>query len=234
MERQFLWVQKSSIHICLFSLNRLSSWGFIPNFGSQESLADWPYYPGQMHHSLLSLDPHLVTCFIVFQIMREKWESYLGSREPRIQMTLPPPPCPFKIYIQVPNDQFANWISWLLGSSFILVGAWKHQLSCALLAELLSLSHLTLRPHDLQHSRLPCPSPSPSLLKLMSIELMMPSNHLLIPSFALSQHQDLFHWVGSSHEVAKVLETQHQFSPLIVCRFLLLVRLFATSWTVTR
>ena len=131
-----------------------------------------------------------------------EWESYLGSREPRIQMTLPPPPCPFKIYIQVPNDQFANWIP--TPGKLILVGAWKHQLSCALLAELLSLSHLTLRPHDLQHSRLPCPS-SPSLLKLMSIELMMPSNHLLlIPSFALSQHQDLFHWVGSSHEVGSI------------------------------
>lgn len=63
----------------------------------------------------------------LFYFMREKWESYLGSREPRIQMTLPPPPCPFKIYIQVQNDQFANWISWLLGSSVILVGALKHQ-----------------------------------------------------------------------------------------------------------
>ena len=35
-------------------------------------------------------------------------------------------------------------------------------------------------PHALQHSRLTCPSPTPqSLLKLMSIELVMPSNHLI-------------------------------------------------------
>ena len=39
----------------------------------------------------------------------------------------------------------------------------------------------SLRPHGLQHSRPPCPSPtSTNLLKLMSIELVMPSNHLLL------------------------------------------------------
>ena len=40
----------------------------------------------------------------------------------------------------------------------------------------------SLRPHGLQHSRLPCPSPtnSWSLLKLMSIELVMPSNHFIL------------------------------------------------------
>ena len=36
-----------------------------------------------------------------------------------------------------------------------------------------------LRPHGLQHARPPCPSPTPSLLKLMSIESVMPSNHLI-------------------------------------------------------
>jgi len=36
----------------------------------------------------------------------------------------------------------------------------------------------SLRPHGLQHARLPCPSPS--LLKFMSIELVMPSNHLML------------------------------------------------------
>ena len=38
-----------------------------------------------------------------------------------------------------------------------------------------------LQPHELQHSRLLCPSPTAwSLLKLMSIELVMPSNHLIL------------------------------------------------------
>ena len=32
------------------------------------------------------------------------------------------------------------------------------------------------------------------------------------PAFNLSQHQGLFQWVSSSHQVAKVLELQHQYS----------------------
>ena len=57
---------------------------------------------------------------------------------------------------------------------------------------------------------------SQSLLKLTSIESMMPSNHLILchpllpPAFSLSQHQSLLQWVNSSHQVAKVLELQHQ------------------------
>ena len=59
---------------------------------------------------------------------------------------------------------------------------------------------------------------SQSLPKLMSIELVMPSNHLILlsspspPALNLSQHQGLFKWVSSSHQMAKVLqfECQHQ------------------------
>ena len=55
-----------------------------------------------------------------------------------------------------------------------------------------------------------------SLPKLMSIELVIaiqPSHPLsspFSPSFNLSQHQGLFKWVSSSHQVAKVLEFQLQ------------------------
>ena len=38
----------------------------------------------------------------------------------------------------------------------------------------------SLWPHGLQHGRLPCPSPSLSLLKIMSIESVMASNHLIV------------------------------------------------------
>ena len=37
----------------------------------------------------------------------------------------------------------------------------------------------SLQHHGLQHTRLPCPSLSPSLLELMSMESMMLSNHLI-------------------------------------------------------
>ena len=39
----------------------------------------------------------------------------------------------------------------------------------------------SLRPHESQHARPPCPSPTPgSSLKLTSIELVMPSSHLIL------------------------------------------------------
>ena len=57
---------------------------------------------------------------------------------------------------------------------------------------------------------------SRSLLKPMSIESVIPANHLilchpllLLPSI-FPQHQGLFQWVSSSHQVAKVLEFQLQ------------------------
>ena len=57
---------------------------------------------------------------------------------------------------------------------------------------------------------------SRSLLKLMCIESVMASYHLILyhpPSplaFNLSQHKGLFQWVSSSHEVVKDLEFQLQ------------------------
>ena len=53
----------------------------------------------------------------------------------------------------------------------------------------------SLRPHGLQHTRIPCPTPTPRARsnKLISIELMMPYNHLIpccpllfLPSIFLS------------------------------------------------
>ena len=57
---------------------------------------------------------------------------------------------------------------------------------------------------------------SQSLLKLTSInfgDAIQPPHFLLTPSspaLNLSQHQGLFQWVGSSHQVTKVLERQLQ------------------------
>ena len=55
---------------------------------------------------------------------------------------------------------------------------------------------------------------SQSLLKLMPIQSVMPSSHLILcrppPAPNPSQHQGLFQWVNFSHEVAKVLEFQLQ------------------------
>ena len=68
--------------------------------------------------------------------------------------------------------------------------------------------------HGLQHTRLPCPSPSPgpcsNSCPLIS-DRIQPSHPLLFPSppaFNLSHHQGIFQWVDSSHQVTRVLELQ--------------------------
>ena len=74
----------------------------------------------------------------------------------------------------------------------------------------------SLRPHESQHTRPPCPSPTPRV-----DSHSCPSSqwcHLAISSSVipfssclnLFQHQGLFQWVSSSHQVAKVLEIQLQ------------------------
>ena len=54
---------------------------------------------------------------------------------------------------------------------------------------------------------------SRSLLKLTSIESVMPSSHLILsspspPAPNPSQNQGLYQWINSLHEVAKILEFQ--------------------------
>ena len=72
----------------------------------------------------------------------------------------------------------------------------------------------SLQPHEPQHHRPPCPH---QLLEFTLTHVhwlgdaIQPSHPLLSPSppaFNLSQHQGLFWWVSSSHQVAKGLEFQ--------------------------
>ena len=80
----------------------------------------------------------------------------------------------------------------------------KNQLSCSVVSD-------SLRPEGLQHTRLPCLSSTMTAYSnscALSPWCHPPSHPLLSPSpptFNLSQHQGLFQWVSSSHQVAKVL-----------------------------
>ena len=73
----------------------------------------------------------------------------------------------------------------------------------------------SLQPHESQHARPPCPSPSPGVHPTHVHRVgdaIQPSHPLSSPSPPApnpSQHQGLFQWVSSSHEV-KVLEFQPQ------------------------
>ena len=74
----------------------------------------------------------------------------------------------------------------------------------------------SLRPHGLQHTRPSCPSPTPRVYSNSSHRVndaIQPSHLLSSPSPPApnpSQHQSLFQWVSSLHQVTKVLELQLQ------------------------
>ena len=77
-----------------------------------------------------------------------------------------------------------------------------------------SLSHVRL--FGLQHTKLPCPSPTPGAcsnscpLSQWCHPTICPLSSPSPPAFSLSQHQGLFQWVSSSQQLAKVLEFQLQ------------------------
>ena len=135
---------------------------------------------------------------------------------------------------QTPLYSLANWLYWAvapvcrhrslwlhndeylwgptLGLPLPVFYCWHHYCQ---FSSVQPLSCVSLWPHWLQHARLPCPSRTPRACSLMSIELVMPSNHLILsfpspPAFNPSQRQGLLQWVSSSHQVTKVLEFQLQ------------------------
>ena len=74
----------------------------------------------------------------------------------------------------------------------------------------------SLWPHEPQHARPPRPlptsrvHPNPCALSWWCHPTISSSVVPFLPAFKLSQHQGLFQWVNSSHQVAKILEFQVQ------------------------
>ena len=74
----------------------------------------------------------------------------------------------------------------------------------------------SLQPYGLQHIKFPVHHQLPELTQTHVHQVhdaIQPSPPLSSPSpptFSLSQHQGLFQWVSSSHQVAKVVELQFQ------------------------
>ena len=73
-----------------------------------------------------------------------------------------------------------------------------------------SVVSYSLCPHELQHARPPCPSPIPGVYSnpcSLSLWCHLTISSSVVPSplaLNLSQHQGLFKWVSSLHQVAKV------------------------------
>ena len=77
----------------------------------------------------------------------------------------------------------------------------------------------SLWPHGLQHARLPCPTPIPIAYSIScpwhcdAIQPSRPLSSPAPPAFNLSQHQGLFKWVSSLHQVAKYWSFSFSISP---------------------
>ena len=107
------------------------------------------------------------------------------------------------------------WYIWYILIHCILLLSCSVQFSCFLMSD-------TLRPQGLQHARLPWPSPTlePAQTRICCVsDSIQPPHPLPSPSppiFNLSQHQGVFQWVSSSHQVAKVLGVSASASVLPV------------------
>jgi len=74
----------------------------------------------------------------------------------------------------------------------------------------------SLWPHEPQHTRPPCLSPTPKVYQTHvhwvgdAIQTSHPLSSPSPPALSRSQHQGLLKWLSSSHQVAKILEFQFQ------------------------
>ena len=81
------------------------------------------------------------------------------------------------------------------------------QFSCSVMSD-------SLQPHEMQHARTPWPSQLPEFTQthVHWVGDAIQSSHPLLspspPALNPSQHQGLFQWVSSSHQLAKVLQFQ--------------------------
>ena len=97
-------------------------------------------------------------------------------------------------------------------------GTRSHKLQLRVQFSLVQLSHSvvsnSLRPHEPQHARPPCPPPTLESTQTHvhyvgdAIQLSHSPSSPSPPAPNLSQHQGLFKWVSCPHQMAKVLEFQ--------------------------
>ena len=104
----------------------------------------------------------------------------------------------------------------LAGRFFTTRATWEAQIQYQLTSFQFSRSVMSdsLQPHESQHARPPCPSPAPGVhsnsrpTSQWCHPAISSSSSPSPPAPNPSQHQSLFQWVNSSHEVAKVPEFQ--------------------------
>ena len=123
------------------------------------------------------------------------------------------------IFLPLPMSTLSSWTGLsfpMTANSLDVYHRRQRSLPALVLCCCCSVECDSLKPHDLYYARLPCPSLSPRVCSTHAhwVSNAIQPSHPLAPSspptFNLSQHQGLSQWVGSSHQVAKVLELQLQ------------------------
>jgi len=108
-----------------------------------------------------------------------------------------------------------NWLDWVCLYTYLFKSS--HFIDCSGMcpfqfSSVQSLTYLTVcNPMDCSTPGFPVHFQVPELAQTCVGDAIQPSHPLSSPSppaFNLSQHQGLFKWVSSSHQVAKVLEFQ--------------------------
>ena len=114
--------------------------------------------------------------------------------------TCPVLPVPYRLHPPAANTSW--WMAISLGLNY-LINQWKEQVCWFKL-----LSCCSVTQSWLQHTRLPCPLPSPGAYSdsCPVSQGCHPTISSSVVPFSFSQHQGLFQWVSSLHQVAKGLE----------------------------
>ena len=146
------------------------------------------------------------------QSSNERQRKRGGSRQSgRKTLTLVPAGFLFstlKIWSFPPTSAFLCLI--VIFPTHSLLGLESVQVSCSVVSD-------SLPPHELQHARPTCPSPTPAFTQAHvhwvrgAIQPSHPLSSPSPPAFSLSQNLGLFQLVSSSNQVAKVLEFQLQY-----------------------
>ena len=152
------------------------------------------------------------------------FNSDVNQQEEGFQSPLPPSASSLRNPPPVTNGEWEGEGGlWVLARKFHIltfpVQTPRFMLPCILQKALLLFSRQVasncLQSHGPQYARPPCPSPCPRICQVVLwIGNAIQLSHPLLPSspfaFNRSQHEGLFQWVCSSHQVAKVLELQLQ------------------------
>ena len=111
------------------------------------------------------------------------------------------------------------------------------------------------QPHGPQHTRLPCPSLSQNLLKLKSIESVMPSNHLILchpllllpsvfPSIRVFSKESSLHFrwpkywnfsfsISPSSEYSGLISFRIDWFDLLAVQWTFYLSVYLSIWTVS-